>query len=407
MKSFEGLNIKDYSYNLPQNKIAQFPLENRDNSKLLYSENGEIKQTIFKNISSLLPSDSLILFNETKVIHARLFFKKETGAKIEIFCLEPVDEYQIAFQTKKCCKWKCLIGNASKWKTGILINKLIHENSEITLSANLILSEKDSFIVEFSWTPDHLAFSDIIEIFGEIPLPPYIERNVENDDLDRYQTIYAKTNGSVATPTAGLHFTENVLDSFKNKKIEIANVTLHVGAGTFKPIKENEIAKHLMHTESFYVEFSTLENLINKKYTNIISVGTTTIRTLESVYWLGVKLKLKNKEIENNLVVNQWDPYSDELNCNISLEESINTILNYLKSKGIKVLSGQTSLMIVPGYKFRTSDYLITNFHMPNSTLLLLIAAFYGNDWKNLYNFALQNDFRFLSYGDSCLLQRI
>ncbi|MFA6923253.1 MAG: S-adenosylmethionine:tRNA ribosyltransferase-isomerase [Bacteroidales bacterium] len=402
----ENLNIKDFSYTLPLERIAQFPLKERDDSKLLVFKDNKISENIFKNISKYLPENSLMIFNDTKVIQARIFLKKPSGAKIEIFCLEPQDEYNIAFEKKGNCKWKCFIGNASKWKTGLLFNKIKHDNKEICLSANQLYCEKDFFIVEFCWQPENLSFAEIIDMFGQTPLPPYIKRFSDDTDKNKYQTIYAKEKGSVAAPTAGLHFTKNVIEEIKKKKINFSNITLHVGAGTFKPVKSS-IENHKMHTEFFFISKEFLITLINNKYKNIISVGTTTLRTLESLYFMGVKLKV-DKDFRDNeiLFLEQWEAYQDNYNIGISFEESLNYLLEYLKNKNKTILSARTSLIIIPGYKFKTANYLITNFHMPQSTLLLLVAAFIGDKWENVYIYALKNNFRFLSYGDSCVFQR-
>ncbi|MDD5569537.1 MAG: S-adenosylmethionine:tRNA ribosyltransferase-isomerase [Bacteroidales bacterium] len=402
----ENLNIKDFSYPLPPERIAQFPLKERDNSKLLVFKEGKICDDIFKNLSSHLPGDSLMIFNDTKVIQARIFFKKPSGAKIEIFCLEPLDEYNIAFEKKGSCKWKCFIGNASKWKTGLLFNKIIYINKEVCLSVNQLCCEKDFFVVEFCWQPENFSFAEVIDMFGQTPLPPYIKRLSDYSDKNKYQTIYAREKGSVAAPTAGLHFTENVLEELKKKKTDFEYVTLHVGAGTFLPVKDS-IENHKMHTEFFSVSSETLKNLIYNKHENIISVGTTTLRTLESLYLMGVKLKVdKDFQKKEILFLDQWEAYQNNFNIDISFQESLNYLLDYLKKKNKTLLSAQTSLIIIPGYKFKTANYLITNFHMPQSTLLLLVAAFIGEKWKNAYNYALKNNFRFLSFGDSCVFQR-
>jgi len=392
------INIEDYNYDLPVEKIAQFPLETRDNSKLLFLKNGKIEEDYFYNIKSYLPQKSLLVFNDTKVIHARLLFKKDTGSIIEIFCLEPFEmEQQQSFQQKGNCKWKCLVGNNKRWKSG----KIKIEINNIILFAEKIEQEGNNFIIEFSWQPINLFFSEILEIFGRIPLPPYINRNADDADNLRYQTMFAKYNGSVAAPTAGLHFTENVLKEINDTGIKTQTLTLHVGAGTFKPVTTKYISEHKMHEEHFSVSRHLLESLLKQliEKRHIIPVGTTSLRTLESIYWLGVKKILK---LENLFFLDQWEAYNITKN-NISVEESISALIDFVDKSDSIQLNGTTKMLIIPGYNLKIANGIITNFHQPRSTLLLLIAAMIGDKWKDAYDYAIKNNFRFLSYGDCCL----
>ncbi len=395
------IKISEYLYDLPDSKIAQYPLSNRDSSKLLVYKNGKIIDSNFKQIYQFIPENSLIVFNNTKVIPARLFFYKSSGAKIEIFCLEPVSDitdFQIEFHKKEKSEWKCFVGNASKWKSGLVNTNFNYNGKNYKITAEVKNKIEDEYFIEFKWNND-LTFGEIIEILGKTPLPPYIRRESQPSDKIQYQTVYAKIDGSVAAPTAGLHFTKNVFNELKLKNCSFEFLTLNVGAGTFKPIKSKIINLHKMHSEFFCVS-DVLLNKILKFKNNIVSVGTTTVRALESVYWFGIKL-LNNKS--SDFFIEQWYPYQSEI---IPLENSINEVLNFMELKKINKIFGTTELMIIPGYNFLTSDILITNFHLPGSTLLLLIAAFIGDDWKKVYDFALKNDFRFLSYGDSSLLFR-
>lgn len=395
------IKISEFKYILPDEKIAQYPLKNRDDSKLLAYKNGDIEESVFKSIDEYIPGDSLIIFNNTKVIPARLFFHKDSGAKIEIFCLEPfsiVKDYQLEFHKKEKSVWKCFVGNASKWKTGKVKNIFEHHNEKIEITAEVINKIADEYVIEFCWTPETLTFGEVIEMLGKIPLPPYIKRDTEESDKDKYQTVYAKVDGSVAAPTAGLHFTDAVFEKLKLKKCKTDYLTLNVGAGTFKPVKAEFAGGHKMHNESFCVSETLLENILEFKNKKIIAVGTTTLRTLESIYWFGVKLLKKETE---NFLIEQWYPYKNEM---YPVEDSLNAVLSFMNKNNLTELYGNTELMIVPGYKFSIADIIITNFHLPGSTLLLLIAAFIGEDWKRVYDYALENDFRFLSYGDSSIL---
>ncbi|MFA5405221.1 MAG: S-adenosylmethionine:tRNA ribosyltransferase-isomerase [Ignavibacteria bacterium] len=401
--NFKNLKIADYLYHLPDEKIAQYPLAERDSSKLLIYKKNKIEESRFNHIDKYIPSDSLIIFNNTKVIPARLFFYKDSGAKIEIFCLEPVSDitdYQIEFHKKGKSQWKCFVGNASKWKTGKINSKFKFENNDCEITAEVIDKNLDEYFIEFNWNNNDISFGEILEFLGKTPLPPYIKRDSELSDKDKYQTVYAKTDGSVAAPTAGLHFTEKVLDKLKLKNCKFDFLTLNVGAGTFKPVKSKTLDGHKMHNELFCVSDDLLKNILKNKDRKIVAVGTTTVRTLESVYWFGVKLMKNNT---SNFFIEQWCPYENE---EISLEDSFSEVLNCMGKNNLNHIYGNTELMVIPGYNFKIVDLLVTNFHLPGSTLLLLIAAFIGDDWKNIYDYALKNDFRFLSYGDSSLLIR-
>ena len=397
------IKIEDYNYALPDERIAKYPLQQRDLSKLLYLNNGDLSEKKFKEIPDLLPIDSLLLFNETKVIQARLKFQKESGAKIEIFCLEPIEpenDFQLAFQLGSPVVWKCMIGNAKRWKSGKLTSIFNYNGKEICFTAEIKERLADSWLINFDWNDENLKFHEIIEQNGLTPLPPYLNREAEESDKSRYQTIYANFDGSVAAPTAGLHFTENILSSIKQKGIDSAKLTLHVGAGTFKPVSAEKIADHEMHTERVIVSKDTLIKIKNSLHKNIIPVGTTSMRTLESLFWMA--LKLHNGD--NSMSVEQWDPYTLIIDDDFSTLTSINTLIDYVESQGLEGISGETRLMIAPAYKFRFATGLITNFHQPKSTLLLLVSALIGDKWKEAYDFAMDNNFRFLSYGDSCLI---
>ncbi len=401
------LSINDFTYNLPPDKIALYPLEKRDQSKLLIFKAGNIKEDIYKNIAEYLPKNSLLIFNNTKVIPARILFKKETGGVIEIFCLEPFEEnieYTGMMSKTSSVKWKCMIGGASKWKAGDLTKKVILKNQEVVLTASLKEKLRDAYVVEFNWQPSYYSFSEIIEQAGEIPLPPYIKRNLEESDKERYQTIYAEYKGSVAAPTAGLHFTSEVFTSLKKKNIRTDFVTLHVGAGTFKPVKSETMQQHEMHSEWMDITVSTIESILNNLPENIIAIGTTSLRTIESLYWMGVKSFLNNNCSIRQLEIKQWEVYDDNLIIkNIDVKLALTSLIKWLKKNKHDRLLARTQILIAPGYKFKIANALITNFHQPQSTLLLLVAAI-TKDWKSIYKYALNNDFRFLSYGDGCLI---
>ena len=401
------LSINDFTYHLPADKIALHPLEKRDRSKLLIYKEGKIKEDIYKNIAEHLPGNSLLIFNNTRVIPARILFKKDTGGVIEIFCLEPFDEnkeYVSVMSKKGSAKWKCMIGGASKWKEGNLTKKISLKNEEIILTASLKEKLPDAYVTEFTWQPSHYSFSEIIEQAGEIPLPPYIKRHVEEGDKERYQTIYAEHKGSVAAPTAGLHFTPQVFSSLKEKNIKTDFVTLHVGAGTFKPVKSEIMEQHEMHAEWIDVPSSTIENIVNNIKEDIVAVGTTSLRTIESLYWMGIKSFLNNNISLHELEIKQWEVYEAQLSeQNITANDALSSLITWMKKNDLQRLFLKTQILIAPGYQFRIAKALITNFHQPQSTLLLLVAAI-TKDWKGIYEYALKNDFRFLSYGDGCLI---
>jgi S-adenosylmethionine:tRNA ribosyltransferase-isomerase len=401
------LSIKDFTYSLPEERIAKYPLAERDASKLLIYKEENISEDIYKNIADHIPSNSLLVFNDTKVVEARLLFQKQTGGIIEIFCLEPHQQYPditTAMIQHEKVLWHCLIGGASKWKHGQILEKRILCNSkELVLHARYIEKLTDSFVVELSWNDPSLSFSEVLHLFGAIPLPPYIKREAEKSDSERYQTVYAHFEGSVAAPTAGLHFTERVFESLAEKNIQKGFLTLHVGAGTFKPVKSETMQEHEMHAEYFTVSKSLIQNLIDHLDKNIIAVGTTSLRTLESLYWLAVKLKMENGEWKNE--ISQWEVY-DHVEQRVSSKEALTNLIKWMDEKSIDHLTVKTQIIIAPGYQFKIVNGLITNFHQPQSTLLLLVAAFIGKDWKKIYEYALKNSFRFLSYGDGSLLWR-
>ena len=398
-----NIRIEDFNYPLPDERIAKYPLKERDGSKLLIYKDGIPQESAFKNISEYIPEDSMMVFNDTKVVPARLHFQRESGAHIEIFCLEPVlpEEYVTMFAVTDRCRWKCIVGNVKRWKndTLSLYNPLNDSDiSEMSLKADLIERCGETSIVEFSWA-NGAPFSRVLEICGSIPIPPKLNRDTESIDLERYQTLYARFRGSVAAPTAGLHFTEPVLEAIRGKNATTNTVCLHVGAGTFLPVKSENVADHTMHREPFVVTLEFIERLRNRTG-KVIAVGTTSVRTLESLYYVGVKCIETGEPAD----VQQWDPYTTA--PNYTLEEALDALIAYLKAKGKEELKVGTRIIIVPGYNFKVVDVLVTNFHQPQSTLLLLISAFVGGDWRNIYDFALARDFRFLSYGDSSILFR-
>lgn len=395
------INISDYNYPLPDERIALFPATSREKSKLLIYKEGEISDAQFDAIDNHLPENALLVLNNTRVIHARLLFEKVSGARIEIFCLEPIaphHEIQLAMQQTGHCVWKCYVGNAKKWKSGVLQMNINADNHNLILSAEVFEKSGDTYFVQFKWQPAHITFAHLLECAGKIPLPPYIHRAAQHSDEDRYQTVYAKQQGSVAAPTAGLHFTQDVFEKLKSKNISAAQLTLHVGAGTFKPVSSEKISDHHMHEEQVVVTKDFLE-LILMKNKNVIAVGTTSVRSLESLYWLGLALKRTGVLPEK---VSQWEPYSNA-ESEFSSKEILEELLNYLEKNNLNALHFQTSIIIVPGYRFKIIHGMVTNFHQPQSTLLLLIAAFLGDAWKCIYEHALHNEYRFLSYGDACL----
>lgn len=401
----KNISIQDYTYTLPEERIARYPLPQRDASKLLLYRNGEISEDIYKNLPAHLPADSLLVFNNTKVVEARLLFQKPTGGVIEIFCLEPHAQYAditTAMLQKGKVLWHCLVGGASKWKPGQVLKKEITgADSIITLQARYTEKLPGSFVIELKWEPAHLSFAELLHHAGAVPLPPYIKRAAEESDKERYQTVYAHTDGSVAAPTAGLHFTEQIFADLKSKNIQIEFVTLHVGAGTFKPVKSDTMEGHDMHAEWIDVSATFIEQLIESLQKNIIAVGTTSLRTIESLYWLGRKPE-RNSGV---LTLHQWEPY-EMTDKNITTQEALSQLLSWMKKNKLTRLIAKTQLLIAPGYDFKIVKGLITNFHQPQSTLLLLVAALTGSDWKKIYDYALEHNFRFLSYGDGSLLWR-
>lgn len=400
MTSPKGIEIAKFDYPLPDERIAKFPLEQRDQSKLLAYRKGTIEESHFCEVASFLPQDALLVMNNTKVIHARLFFQKATGSMIEVFCLEPW-EMPVAqsFEERERCTWKCFIGNNKKWKELPLSREISVNGKAVVLTATRKQAVGNAWIVEFSWTGGD-SFAEIIDQAGVIPLPPYLHREAEESDKDRYQTVYAKHQGSVAAPTAGLHFTPAVFESLKQHGIQTEFITLHVGAGTFKPVNTPTIGEHEMHVEKVEVSRENVEHLLAHMGGPVISVGTTTVRTLESLYWFGVKLE-QDPHLEAMSVL-QWDPYELE-SLNVSASKSYENVLRWMTDNEMGLLEGETQLMIAPGYKYHVVKGIITNFHQPKSTLLLLVSALIGDDWKRCYQYALDHEFRFLSYGDSCL----
>ena len=398
------LSINDYIYDLPKEQIAFRPADSRDQSNLLVYKKGETKKEIFNNLVDYLPADSPIVFNNTRVIQARLILNKPTGARIEVFCLEPADKQTTLHEAYACqtpVVWKCLVGNAKKWKEGVL--EIKDKKSNALLKAEKTGKENDTFLIKFSWQPSSASFANILELFGRIPLPPYIQREDNNEDKIRYQTLYGELSGSVAAPTAGLHFSDNVFQKLQNKNITTANVTLHVGAGTFKPVTTEKVDKHKMHNEQFSISLKEIEKFIAKSHHPFIIVGTTTVRTLESLYWYGLSLMQSGEKEQCTVEISQWEPYQYDFENLPSRKEVLSYLKQWMQKNKLENITGTTSLMIIPGYRYQMTDILITNFHQPASTLLLLVAAFIGNDWRKAYDFALNNDFRFLSYGDCCL----
>jgi S-adenosylmethionine:tRNA ribosyltransferase-isomerase len=397
----EKISIKDFIYQLPIELIAKYPPEERDASKLLIYREGEIKEDVYLNIDQYLPSESLLIFNDTKVLQARMFFFNNKGDKIEIFCLEPVTENDIALAMASTGKvlWKCLVGKAAKWKE----KTIRFSNDQVSIEAEISERKTDSFIIEFRWQPEKLSFAEVLHHAGRMPIPPYLKRTTEEIDLQRYQTIYAREEGSVAAPTAGLHFTESVFSKLKSKNIQTSYVTLHVGAGTFKPVKASVMAEHEMHSEFIDVHIDSLRTIVSLLDKPIIVIGTTSLRTVETIYWIGVKIlqeKISTMEIPE---LKQWEPYS-LAETPVTPVQSLKAVINWLENKKYERLICKTSLLIVPGYQLKLVDALVTNFHQPESTLILLVATLVGKDWRKIYDYALENQFRFLSYGDGSLL---
>jgi S-adenosylmethionine:tRNA ribosyltransferase-isomerase len=400
----KDISIADYTYLLPNEKIAIFPLKERDQSKLLLYNNGIINNHQFKELPQLLPSKSLLVFNNTLVVHARILFQRESGAQIEIFCLEPMNnDFPGAFSSNKTCTWKCLIGNSKRWKGDILQKAILVQTEKINFTATLIEKHDTFSEVKFEWNNEKILFGNLLFHAGVLPLPPYLNRDAGVEDEQQYQTTYAKEEGSVAAPTAGLHFTDETFLELAKQEIKITELTLHVGAGTFMPVKSETMLGHEMHQEHFYVSLNTINDLLSALASKspIIPVGTTSLRTIESLYWLGVRL-IKENLNQSNLMVQQWDPY--ELRNDISASRALEAVQNFFINQNIQELRGITKLLIAPGYQFKIANAIVTNFHQPNSTLLLLIAAMVGEEWKTIYAHALSNDYRFLSFGDSSLL---
>jgi len=402
--SIKEIRIEEYQYDLPQDRIALYPLENRDQSSLLVFRNGQISQSHFFNLPDLLPADSMLIWNDTKVIPARLEFKKSTGALIEIFLVEPYSPsgYATMFSQDVCCYWNAIIGNQKKWKGESLVRIMDSTSGPVQLTAEYV-DTKDKNRILFKWSPENLTFAQILDLFGKTPIPPYLKRDSNDKDKTRYQTVYANFDGSVAAPTAGLHFTADLIQKLKQKNIKIDSLTLHVGAGTFIPIKSETIGDHQMHAETVIIDKSIIRDLLGTIPGKLTIVGTTSLRSLESLFWLGQKISLDSDLDANHLCVDQWEPYNHT--HIIDIQESLNTILDFLDKRGLEQIQFITRLIIVPGYRFKLVNRLITNFHQPSSTLLLLISALIGTKWRDIYNYALANNFRFLSYGDSSLLE--
>ncbi len=404
------IRIEDYGYPLSDDRIAKYPLPERDASKLLRYRDGVVDEFVFRDIPDLLPEGSIMVFNDTRVVPARLHFQRETGAHIEVFCLQPVEpaEYNTVFAATSRCVWRCVIGNSKRWKDDVL-RLYGHESDSrlvrMDLKARLLAREGETGVVEFTWA-DGAPFSAVLEACGTVPIPPYLNRETEAVDLERYQTLYARFRGSVAAPTAGLHFTEPVLERIREKGISTETICLHVGAGTFLPVKSSNVADHPMHSEPFVVKKSFIKSIsernkdVKNGNKNVIAVGTTSVRTLESLYYVGVSCIETGKPAP----VSQWCPYTREYQY--SLRESLDAIVGYLDDNGLDELRLDTRIIIVPGFRFRIVDMLVTNFHQPESTLILLVSAFVGGDWRTIYDYALGHGFRFLSYGDSSLLYR-
>lgn len=401
------ININDYDYDLPADRIAKFPLAQRDHSKLLVYRNGEITEDVFFHLPQYLPKGALMVFNNTRVIQARMHFRKPTGALIEVFLLEPLmpSDYEQMFQTTDSCKWKCIVGNLKKWKDGQLERRFDVRGKELVLTAEKVNEDKafrsEYHEILFTWNNSEVSFSEILEFIGELPIPPYLNRETQESDKTTYQTVYSKIQGSVAAPTAGLHFTNRVLDDIDACGVEREELTLHVGAGTFKPVKSALIEGHTMHTEFVSVRRRTIENLIRHQ-ARAIAVGTTSVRTLESLYYMGCRLADCPDATESELHIGQWEPYQKQYT--LTPVEALQNILDWLERNHQEALQSSTQIMIAPGYDYKIVRMLVTNFHQPKSTLLLLVSAFVKGDWRKIYDYALHHDFRFLSYGDSSLI---
>ena len=407
MHTPQQIQINEYTYALPDERIAKYPLAERDASKLLIYRGGQIRETLFRSLPDCLPDGALLVFNNTRVIRARLLFRKDTGAMIEIFCLEPAlpSDYEQSFAQTDHCTWHCLVGNSKRWKSGQLHTTVTVGSEPVTLSAERIsVAGEAGDLVDFHWDNPCCTFSDVLEAVGVLPIPPYLHRETEAQDLQTYQTVYSKVKGSVAAPTAGLHFTPAVLAELDARGIEREEVTLHVGAGTFRPVKSDTIGGHAMHTEHFAVTRRTVDRLLAKPE-HVIAVGTTSVRTLESLYYIGCALARggADESADEAFTVGQWEPYDADAPT-LTAEEALRAILCYLDRRGMDRLWAATQIIIAPGYQFKIVRGMVTNFHQPQSTLLLLVSAFVGGDWRTIYDYALAHDFRFLSYGDSSLL---
>ena len=407
MHTPQQIQINEYTYALPDERIAKYPLAERDASKLLIYRGGQIRETLFRSLPDCLPDGALLVFNNTRVIRARLLFRKDTGAMIEIFCLEPAlpSDYEQSFAQTDHCTWHCLVGNSKRWKSGQLHTTVTVGSEPVTLSAERIsVAGEAGDLVDFHWDNPCCTFSDVLEAVGVLPIPPYLHRETEAQDLQTYQTVYSKVKGSVAAPTAGLHFTPAVLAELDARGIEREEVTLHVGAGTFRPVKSDTIGGHAMHTEHFAVTRRTVDRLLAKPE-HVIAVGTTSVRTLESLYYIGCALVRggADESADEAFTVGQWEPYDADAPT-LTAEEALRAILCYLDRRGMDRLWAATQIIIAPGYQFKIVRGMVTNFHQPQSTLLLLVSAFVGGDWRTIYDYALAHDFRFLSYGDSSLL---
>ena len=410
----KDISISEFSYFLPEEKIAVYPLPERDFSKLLIYKDGKISEGIYRNIADHIPAESFLIFNDTKVVEARLLFQKATGGVVEIFCLEPHEQYSditTAMLQQGTVYWQCLVGGASKWKHGQVLKKIVHAyEKEIIVEAVYTEKKAGSFVIRLSWTPGSLSFAELLHHAGSVPLPPYIKRKPEKSDAERYQTVYAHFDGSVAAPTAGLHFTNEIFKTLEEKNIRKDYVTLHVGAGTFKPVKTETMAQHEMHSEFIDVPGTTIENICRHLDDSVIAVGTTSMRTIESLYWLGVKCRKEelhsvyaDPEQSSSIILSQWEAY-DLPQQGLSAKEALTSLVEWMEKNKLERIIAKTAILIAPGYRCRIVNALITNFHQPQSTLLLLVAALIGNDWRLVYDYALHNDFRFLSYGDGSLL---
>jgi len=397
------IELRDYDYVLPSDRIAQHPVAERDRSKLLVLKNNKISSDIFSNIGNHIPAGSLLVFNNTKVIRARILFRKYTGAVVEILLLEPYlpADYELSFSSTKPVEWRCIVGNLKKWKRGAVELKFNKAGKECKLTAEKVCIEGDACIIRFGWACSGSSFGEIIETAGHLPLPPYIEREDTEEDINRYQTVYSRIKGSVAAPTAGLHFTDNVFEKIREHGINRTEITLHVGAGTFKPVKCDNISGHEMHTEHFFVTSETIKTLLANSG-RIIPVGTTSVRTLESLYWIGSKAINDPDLYKKGMSLGQWEPYS--LQGDVTVSDSLEALLSIMNDNELQILNASTEIIIVPGYEFKMINGMVTNFHQPGSTLLLLISAWVGETWKKVYSYAIENEFRFLSYGDSSIL---